>query len=415
MNRMEKKKIVITGIGVVSPIGIGKDSYWQAIFDGKSAAKPITLFKTDNLKVSVGGEITEFDPSALMGRKVQPSTDRAAMLLIASAAEAIKDSGLQINDGTTGRIGMVSGTTLGTIYNTSEFDKESISEGPRFANPSTFTGTVANAPSSKVAIHFKIKGFNTTISTGMCAALDAIDYGRNFLNFGRADTVLAGFAEDLNQQTFLGFYQLGYVSGLNGSAPLSRPFDKKRDGILVSEGAGIIVMEQEEYAKANGRKIYAEVLGTGSSFDPAKQYRYNPGGAGMEGAMEHAIKNAGIKKEEIDCIFTNANSTSDADKIETKMIKKVFGKHASKIPITAVKSMLGETFSASGGMAVIAAAGALESQTVPPTINYSEKDSDCDLNYVVNNPMKKKLNKIMINSFGPNGANTSVIIGRYSK
>ena len=412
---MKNKKIVITGIGVVSPIGIGKEAYWQSIFDGKSAAKPITLFKTDNLKVSVGGEITEFNPSALIGRKVQPSTDRAAMLLIVSASEAIKDSGLQINDGTTAKIGMVSGTTLGTIYNISEFDKESLSDGPRFGNPSTFTGTVANAPSSKVAIQFKIKGFNTTISTGMCASLDAIDYGRNFLNFGRADTVLAGFAEDLNQQTFLGYYQLGYLSGLNGTAPLSRPFDKKRDGILFSEGAGVIVMEQEDYAKANNRKIYAEVLGTGSSFDPTKQYRYNPGGDGMAGAMERAIKNAGIKKEEIDCIFSNANSTPEADKIETKVIKKVFGKAAMDIPVTAIKSMLGETFSASGGLAVVAAAGALEYQTIPPTINYSEKDADCDLKYVVNKPLKKKLDKIMVNSFGPNGANTSVIIGRYSK
>jgi 3-oxoacyl-[acyl-carrier-protein] synthase II len=412
---MKRNRIVITGIGVVSPIGIGKEAYWQALFAGKSAAKPITLFKTDNLKVAVGGEITEFNPSALMGRKVQPSADRAAMLLITSAAEAIKDSGLQVNDNSTARIGMVSGTTLGTIYNISEFDKESLSDGPRFGNPSTFTGTVANAPSSKVAIHFKIKGFNTTISTGMCASLDAIDYGRNFLDFGRADTVLAGFAEDFNQQTFLGYYQLGYLSGLNGGEPLSRPFDRKRDGILFSEGAGMIVMEQEEYAKANNRKIYAEVLGTGSIFDPAKQYRYNPGGNGMEGAMEHAIKNAGIRKDEIDCIFSNANSTKDADRIETKIIKKVFGKTAGSIPVTAVKSMLGETFSASGGLAVVAAVGALESQAIPPTINFSEKDPECDLNYVVNNTKKNKLEKIMINSFGPNGSNTSVIIGRYLK
>lgn len=411
---MNKKRIVITGIGVVSPIGIGKEAFWQGLKEGKSCVKPITLFKTDNLKVNVGGEISDFDPSALIGRKVQPNVDRAAMLLIASAKEAIGDAGLIINDNTTGQIGMVSGTTLGTIYNISEFDKESLSEGPRFANPSTFTGTVANAPSSKVAIHFKIKGFNTTISTGMCAALDSIEYGCNFLDFGRANTVLAGFAEDLNQQTFLGYYQLGYLSGLgNGAVPVSRPYDKNRDGIIVSEGAGMLVMETKEHASENNRKIYAEVLGVGSSFDPTKQYKYNPGGEGMSRAMGNALRNAEIKKKEIDCIFSNANSTQDADRIESQAIRRVFGETVDGISVTAIKSMIGETFSASGGMAVIAAIGALVSQEIAPTVNYVEKDSSCDLNYVINKPQKKNMDKIMVNAFGPNGANTSVIIGRY--
>lgn len=412
-NKDMNKRVAITGIGVISPIGIGKEEFWQSLSAGKSGLKPITLFDTSDLAVKTGGEIANFDPENLLEDKNLYDLDRASLLLSSAAKLSLRDANLVINEGNTKEIGVSVGTTFGSLHSISEFDRESLREGPRYANPSIFPSTVGNSPASRVSIRFKIKGFNATLSTGMCAALDAIDYARDLINLDRTKTVVAGSVEDLCIQTFLGFYKLGYLSGIkNGSEPISCPFDKRRNGIVFSEGASVLILEEAESAKKRQANIYAEILGTGTCFDPARFYRYNPKGTGMIEAMNLALKDAELKPEDIDCIFANANSTQDADSIETKAIKEVFGDYAQKIPVTAIKSMLGETFSASGGLATAAALYALNQNNIPPTINYEERDITCDLDYVINKSRKKKLSKVMINAFGPNGANTTLIIGR---
>ncbi|MBU2541851.1 MAG: beta-ketoacyl-[acyl-carrier-protein] synthase family protein [Candidatus Omnitrophica bacterium] len=410
---MKKSRTVITGIGVISPIGIGKDEYWQSIMDGKSGFKPITLFDTSDLKVKIGGEISNFNPKQILNTQNIMDLDRATLLLSSAVKLAIDDAKLDINETNTKQIGVSVGTTFGSLHSISEFDKESLREGPRYVNPSVFPSTVGNSPASRIGIRFKIKGFNSTISTGMCAALDALDYARDFINLGRTNTVVTGAVEDFCIQTFLGFYKLNYLSGLNGDPePLSCPFDKRRNGIIFSEGSTVLILEELDSAKKRKANIYAQVLGIGSCFDPIKFYRFNPKGEGMVKAMQLALADANLKPEDIDCIFANANSTKDADRIETKAIKDVFGNFADEVCITAPKSILGETFSASGGLSTVAAIGALNKDLIPPTINYQEKDPDCNLNYVTNKSRKNKLNRIMINAFGPNGANTVVIIGK---
>jgi len=407
---MNNTEAVITGIGVVSPIGIGKEQFWGSLFEGKSAFKPITLFDTSDLKVRIAGEVIGFNPKTILGDKGLMDLDRATLLLLSAAKLALDDSSFVINENNTHRTGVSVGTTLGSLHSISKFDRESITEGPQYVNPSTFPSTVGNSAASRISIRFQIKGFNTTISTGMCASLDAIDYARDFLKLDKAETILVGSVEDLSIQTFLGLHQLKYLAGIEGEA-ISCPFDKRRNGIIFSEGATVMVMQSAETAKKNSSRIYGEILGAGSCFDPAKFYRYNPKGRGMIQAMRLALKDARLNPRDIDCIFANANSTKDADLIEAQAIKEVFG---VKVPVTAVKSTLGESFSVAGGFASIAALGALNQGIIPATANLEEKDAACDLDYVANKSRKKDISRVMINTFGFNGANTSVILGRHN-
>lgn len=410
---MKKKRIVITGLGVISSIGIGKEQYWQSLREGKSNFKKISIFETKDLNVNIGGEITDFNPKEILGNVNLMDLDRATLFLSSAVKLALADAGLQIDDANSKEIGVSVGTTFGSLYSISEFDKEAIRDGPRYANPSVFTSTVGNSPASRVSIIFHIKGFNTTISTGMCAASDALDYASDFLALNRAKVIVVGTVEVLSPQLFLGFYKLNYLAGLKtGSELISSPFDKRRNGVILSEGSSVSILEDLASAKERKAKIYAHILGIGSSFDPAKAYKFNPKGKGMKEAMRLALRDAELKPKDIDCIFANANSTVDADLIETNAIKEVFGEYSSCIPVTAIKSIIGETYSASGGMSLIAAVGALNKDFVPPTINLENSDSGCDLDYVPNKARDKRLSNVMVNAFGPNGENTSIIIGR---
>lgn len=413
---MNNQRIVITGIGVLSPIGIGKNNYWKALAEGKSGIKPITLFDCSKFKVKVGGEIADFNAKEILGRIGLVDLDRATRLLSAAAKFALEDANFGINEKNTHRTGVSVGTTFGSLNSVAEFDKTFLTEGPRYVNPSKFPNTVINSPASRVAIRFKIKGYNSTISTGFCAALDAFDYAVHSLRFNRADQVLVGAVEEMCFQTFLGFYNLGYLSGLqNGTEPISRPFDKNRDGIVFSEGATVVVLETLDAALDRNATIYAEVVSIESNFDPEGFHKYNKKATGIIEAMESAIRKAELKPKEIDCIFVNANSTQDGDMIETKAIKQVFGEHAEKIPITAIKSMVGESFSASGGLAVVGAVGSLREGFIPATINYQMRDECCDLNYILKKKRAKSIQNIMINSFDPNGANTVLILSKFKR
>jgi len=408
------KRIVITGIGVISPIGIGKDQYWQSLSEGKSGFKNITLFDTSDLKVKVGGEITEFNPKDILGKKGLIDLDRATTLLSSAAKFALEDSQIDISNINSPITGISVGTTFGSLNSLSEFDRQSLEEGPNFVNASRFPNTVVNSPASRVAIRYGVKGPNATISTGFCASIDALDYAIHCMNANRADRVIVGAVEEMCFQTFFGFYRLGYLSGLSdNSEPLSRPFDKRRDGIIFSEGSAVFILEDSKKAEERNANIYAEVLGVGSNFDPFRLDKFNPNGTGIIEAMKLALTKANLKPDDISCIFANANSTQDADIVETKAIKEVFGTQASKIPITAIKSMIGESFSSSGSLSLAAALGSIAKDFIPPTVNLEEKDSLCDLDYVSNTARTQKLGKIMVDSFGPNGANSVLIIGKY--
>lgn len=412
---MRSKRIVITGVGVVSSVGTGKSDYWKALKEGRSGIKPISLFNTDPYQVKSAAEASSFDPKTYFSKRELLTLDRATALLLVSSRSAIEDAGLTITDQNTKETGVVVGTTFGSLQSLSEFDKESVMKGPQLVNPSRFPNTVANLPASQVSIYFKIKGFNTTISTGMCAGLNAIDYAIKAIEFHNRKIVLVGVVEEMCEQTFLGFRSLSMLAGMNNGSPcVSCPFDLRRNGIVLGEGAGVLIFEDLESAQDRGAGIYAEVLSAASNFDPYRLHRYNPKATGMAEVMRLAIKKAELDPGKIDYICANANSTPEADLIECKAIAEVFGPHAEKIPVSSIKSMIGETYSAAGGMAAVAAVGVLQNNFVPPTINHELTDPRINLNLVVNKAQEMRINTIMINAFGQNGANSSVIIRRYA-
>lgn len=410
---MENKRVVITGIGILTCNGKGKEEFWRSLKEGKAGYGPATLFDASPFTVNQVGEISDFDATVYMGVKGLRNLDRSTKLLVSAAKLAIDDSGFKITEENTDDVGVSVGTTLGSIKSISEFDEVTLKEGPRYTNPALFPNTVINSPASQVSIWHHIKGFNTTISTGFTASLDAMNYAYDFLQFERAKVIYTGGVEEMCLQTFLGFYVLKFLSGSKaGDQFVNAPFDKRRNGITLGEGACLIAFEDYDHAVERKANIMAEVLGFGYSFDPFRMNKYNPRATGLKIAIQAALDNCGVEAKDIDYICANANSTPAADKIETLAIKEVFGEHARKIPISSIKSMTGECFSVSGAFAVAAGVGALYENFIPPTVNYQEKDPDCDLDYVPNKSREAVLNHVMVITFGPNGSNSCMILKR---
>src|SRR4030042_6783925 len=405
-------RVVITGIGVLSPVGIGRQVYWEALFRGKTGFKAISLFDTAPYKVRIAGEISDFDPVSFLGKRGLRTLDRSTRLLSSAAKLAIDDANLQITDENTNSIGVSIETPCGSLHSISQFDREGLIEGPKYVNPSHFPNTVLNSPASQVSIRFKIKGFNTTISTGFCAGLDAVIYASDFIRLNRADVVLAGGVEELCEETFLGFHNLGYLSGLNGSEPISCPFDARRNGIILSEGAAVLVLEDSDHALRRNVEILAVVKGYGNSFDPLADRDFIDAGSGLRNAITIALRDASLSPEDIDYISCSANSTKGLDKMETRVIKEIFGAHAFNIPVSSIKSMVGESFSASGALSLAAAIGAIKNGFIPPTVNYKKKDPECDLDYVPNKAIQKDINNVLVISSDPYGQNTAIVIGK---
>jgi 3-oxoacyl-[acyl-carrier-protein] synthase II len=407
------RRIVITGIGVLSSIGIGRDNFAEALLRGKTGFREISLFDTNQFQVRIAGEIADFDPVTIFGKKSVRSLDRSTLLLNSAAKLALDDSKFEVTDRNAHLTGVSVGTTFGSLHSIFQFDREGLIEGPRYVNPSHFPNTVINSPASQVSIRFKIKGFNTTISTGFCAGLDAVSYAVDFIKFGRAEVVLAGGVEELCEETFMGFYALGCLSGIDGSEPVCRPFDAARNGTILSEGAAVLALEEEGYALERGAKIIAVIRGCGSAFDPASKRDFSHKGRGLKDAIMLALEDASLNIGDIDYISSSANSTKGLDRMETGVIKEVFGKHAFNVPFSSVKSMIGESFSASGSLSLAAAAVAISNGFVPPTMNYREQDPECDLDHVVNKARKKQIKTALITAADPHGNNTAIVIGRY--
>jgi len=409
------KTVVITGIGILSPIGTGKEMFWESLFHGKTGYREIDLFDTGSFKVHIAGEIADFDPVLLLGKKGLRTLDRSTRLVSAAAKLALEDAHLVISEENTDSTGVSIGTTFGSLHSISQFDREGLTEGPKYVNPSHFPNTVINSPASQVSIRFKIKGFNTTISTGFCASLDAVYYASDFIKLNRATVVLAGGVEELCEETFLGFHNLGCLTGTDGSGPVCCPFDKRRNGMILSEGSAVLILEDKEHALNRGAEILAEIKGYGNSFDPEADRSFDHKGKGLKKAITLALQDASINPEGIDYISSCANSTRGLDMMETNVIKEVFGKHALDIPVSSIKSMAGESFSASGSMSLAAAIGAIEKGLIPPTVNYYEKDPECDLDYVPNKAREKTINNVLITSVDPYGQNTAIVLSRFNQ
>ena len=398
------KRVVITGLGIVSPIGIGKDAFCDGLFKGISGIRPVTLFDTALYKVKTAGEITDFTPEAFLGAKGLRTLDRSTKLVSSATKLVLDDAKLAISEKNSGQVAMAVGSTLGSIKSISDFDREALVEGPRYVNPALFPNTVINSAASQVSIRFNIKGFNATLSTGYSASLDAINYAADFLRLGRIKAVLAGGVEELCEQLFIAFYKTGCMAGLSeGGAELSCPYDLRRNGVLLGEGSAILALEDLDSALERKARILAEIKGFSSCLDKD---------SGIERAMRGALKQAGLNPGDVDCILAGANSSTEGDRQEAKAIKDVFAKEAKSLYISAVKSMVGEQYSNSGALQAAAAVSAIEKQMLPPTINYQDKDPLCDLN-IVTKAQGAKVKNILINSFGKGGISSSLLISKF--
>lgn len=408
---MNQKRIVITGIGVLAPNGIGKEAFWSSLKEGRSGIKPITVFDPSLFKTKLAGEISDFNAEEFLGPKDLQNIDRGTKLVCSAAKLALEDAGLRITDENTEDIGVATGTTL-ALWNIAEFGREIVQDGPQFATAAIFIGTTINTASSQISIRHKIKGFNTTISTGYTASLDALKYAANFIKLNRAKAVLVAGVEGLTFVGFAGFYKIGFLAGLKG-AEISCPFDKRRNGIILGEAAVVLLLEDEDYARKRNARIYAELATVENAFDAFRAAKYEPRAKGLKETMVKALKNANMHENDINYISSAANSVVQQDILETIAIKEVFSEYAKSTPVSAIKSMTGESVSAGGILQIAASIGSLEQNFIPPTINYKERDDDCDLDYVPNESRQQKVNNILINNFGPGGNNATAIIKRY--
>ena len=407
-------RIVITGLGVLASNGTGKDAFWRSIRNGVSGIKPITLFDTGRLATKMAGEISDFDPEKMMGHKGLRNMDRSTKLTLSASKMALDDAGIAtpLTDDETDLFGVALGSTLGSVWYISEFDKEALRDGPRSVNPALFPNTVINSPASHVSINFNIQGFNATVSTGFCSGLDAISYAVNMMDLYDYKVVLAGGVEELCEHTYKGFHKIGHLAGSRpGKEELNCPFDKRRNGIILGEGACVLVLEEIAHATARGAHIYAEILGYGAAFDPKSRNIYNPRASGAASAIRSCLASAGEDGGGPDCILASANSTLDCDAMETNAIKMALGRIAGEIPVSSVKSMIGECFSASGAMNVASGIGMIREGFIPPTINYKEPDVRCDLDYVPNESRPARVRKVLVNAFSPTGLNASLMLG----
>lgn len=410
---MEKTRIVITGVSVISPLGTGKDVFWENLTNAVSGIKPITLFDVSKFNSKQAGEISDFDPKIYLGQKGIRHIDRTSLLVSSATVLAIKDANLE-NVYNGDELGIVVGSTYGSINSISSFDFQSLREGPNYVNPMDFPNTVLNAPASRASIFCKATGLNTTISNGVTSGVDSIIYASDFLRMGRVKAVVAGGVHGLTHDIFWGSHNSKILAGSrDGTLEICAPFDKRRNGMVIGEASAVVILETLEDAMRRNAHIYAEVKGYGTAFEPKMTVTKNYQIDGNRRAITSAIHDANLTLHDISYISANAYSGVYGDAMETQVIKDIFGMRANLIPVTAIKSMTGECFDASGALQTVAALMSVKTNIIPPTINYQERDEACDLDYVPNTSRVMPVKHVLINSFSRLGNNSSLIISKY--
>jgi len=412
---MEKRRVVITGVGVISPVGNDAQTFWASLLAGKSGIGPVTHFDASEFPTRIAGEVKDFDPSAFMEKKDVKRTDRFVQFAIAATKMALEDARLKIEEQDPERIGVYIGSGIGGLATWEDQHRVLLEKGPRRVSPFLIPMMIANMAAGQVSIHFGLKGPNSAPITACATGTHAIGDAFKIIQRGEADVMVAGGTEaTIRPLAFAGFCAAKAMSTRNDEPEkASRPFDKDRDGFVMGEGAGVLILEELEHAKRRGAPIIAEVIGYGMSADAFHLTQPDPDGDGAKRAMLAAIRDAGIRPEEVDYINAHGTSTELNDKVETQAIKAAFGEHAYKLAISSTKSMTGHMLGAAGAVEAIATALALRDQILPPTINYETPDPACDLDYVPNEARRVPVRVALSNSFGFGGHNATIALKRY--
>ncbi|WP_415875075.1 beta-ketoacyl-ACP synthase II [Clostridium sp.] len=411
-----KNRVVITGIGAITPTGNDVNTFWNNIKEGKCGIDNITAFDTTDYKVKLAAEVKNFDAADYMDKREARRMDRFCHFAMAAADEAVRDAGLDLESLDRERFGVIVGSGIGGISTIEEQHKKLIERGPNRISPFFIPMIISNMAAGNIAIKYGAKGICTTIVTACATGTHAVGEAFHNIRNGLSDVIIAGGAEaSITPLSVAGFISLTALSTSKDKNRASIPFDKERDGFVMGEGSGILILESLEHAIKRNAKIYAEVIGYGATCDAYHITSPAPNGEGGARAMKLAIKDSGIGEEEISYINAHGTSTPYNDKFETAAIKTVFGDYAYKVPISSTKSMTGHLLGAAGAIEAIICVKALEEGFIPPTIGYKVKDEECDLDYVPNKGRKQELKYAMSNSLGFGGHNSTIVLKKWDE
>lgn len=409
-----EKRVVITGLGAITPIGKNVDETWKAIENKKCGIDDITLVDTTNFKTKLAAEVKEYNPLAYFETKQAKRLDRYSQFAIIAAREAVKDSGIAKENTDYDRVGIFVSSGIGGLNTIQEQCEVNFQKGNNRVSPMFIPMSIANMAAGNVAIEFGFKGESVSLVTACSSSTHAIGEAYKTIKHGYEDVVIAGGSEaPICEIGIAGFENMKALSNSTDKNRASIPFDKERSGFVMGEGAAMIILEELEHAKKRGAKIYAEVIGFGSTTDAYHITSPCPDGEGGAKAMIRAIEDSKITKEDVDYINAHGTSTHLNDSTETMAIKTAFGEASKKLMVSSTKGNVGHLLGAAGSLEALICVKAIENQLVPPTINYKVRDEECDLDIVPNEPRKANLNIVMSNSLGFGGHNASVVIKKY--
>jgi len=414
---LKKRRVVVTGLGVVSPIGNNIEDFWKSLLEGKSGAGRLKSFDPTHFTSKIAAEVKDFDPSQQLSPKEMRRMDRFVQFAVVASKAALADSKIDLNKSDKNRIGVLIGSGIGGLHTVerehAQYLKLGPVKGPDRMSPFLIPMLIVNMAAGQVSITLGLKGPNSTVATACATGNHSIGDASRIIQRGEADAMVCGGSEAaITPMGFGGFCALKALSTAYNDEPerASRPFDKKRDGFVMGEGSGIVFLEEMEHAIKRGAHIYCELIGYGMSADAYHMTAPDPEADGGVRCMEASLKDAGIKPNEVDYINAHGTSTLYNDRIETLAIKKVFGEYARKLPISSTKSVMGHLLGAAGGVEMAVCALTIKHGIIPPTINYENPDPECDLDYVPNKPRHAKVKVAMSNALGFGGHNATLVV-----
>jgi 3-oxoacyl-[acyl-carrier-protein] synthase II len=409
------RRVVITGMGTVNALSLDIIGYWRALLAGRSGVSNIEQFDASAFRVKFAGEVKGFNPEEHLDPRNARRLDRYTQFALVAAHAAVKDSGLNFANEDPYRCGVILGSGIGGLNEFEEQHSRYIKDGPARISPFTIPKMIVNAASGHVSIEIGLRGPNTSVATACASAANAVSDAVDAIRYGKADVMISGGAESCITPMAVGGFSSARALSLRNDAPqkASRPFDRDRDGFVIAEGAGLVVLEELEHARKRGAHIHAELLGCASTADAHHITAPHPCGAGAAKAMELALRDARLNPEDVQYINAHGTSTEQGDVAETKAIKQVFGDHARRLAVSSTKSMLGHLLGASGGVEAIATILTIRHGVVHPTINFDTPDPECDLDYVPNQPREMRVRRAVSNSFGFGGHNCCLVLGAF--
>ena len=410
------KRIVITGMGILSPLGIGLEENWEAACQGKSGIGPLTRFDATDFSSRIAGEVKGFNPEDFIDKKEVKKMDLFIQYALAAGMQAIQDSQLKIDESNADRVGVLVGAGIGGLSTIEKYHTILLEKGPKKISPFFIPMLIVNLAPGQISIYFGARGPNSSVVTACATGNHSIGEAFKIIQRGDADAMIAGGAESVITPLAVGgFASMKALSTRNHEPEkASRPFEKDRDGFVMAEGAGILFLELLEHALERGARIYAEIVGFGCNGDAYHISAPSPNGVGAAKCMDIAMKDAGINYDEVDYVNAHGTSTPLNDMSETMAMKKVFKDHAKKLMVSSTKSMTGHTLGAAGGIESVFSALAIKNGIIPPTINYDTPDPECDLDYVPNTAREAKVRVVMSNSFGFGGTNATLIFKEFT-